>query len=82
MTKNRTMNRQQRRSKQNEEFTPERYDPNGDKELFVAVSLDITTETFLKARAKNEEKGRQVDFLFKIDGVETEITYEELCDFR
>ena len=58
-----------------------KYDPNGDQKLFVAVHLDITTEKFLKARAKNEEEGRQVDFLFKIDGVETEVTYEELCEF-
>ena len=58
-----------------------KYDPNGDKELFYAVHLDVTTEVFLAAREANMKKGRQVDFLFVIDGKKTEISWEEMVEF-
>lgn len=58
-----------------------KYHPDGDKELFHAIHLDISSEKFLERRAENNKKGRQVDFLFKIDGVSTEISFEEMTEF-
>lgn len=58
-----------------------KYDPNGDKKLFVAVNLDITSKKFIEAREANEKEGRQIDFLFTIDGKRTEITFEEMLEF-
>jgi hypothetical protein len=69
------------RRKQDPEFTSGKYDPEGDKKLFVAVNLDITSEKFLAAREQNEKEGRQIDFLFTIDGKRTEITFEEMREF-
>lgn len=68
-------------SKKEPGFTSGKYDPNGDKKLFVAVNLDITSEKFIDAREKNDKEGRQIDFLFTIDGIRTEITFEEMKEF-
>lgn len=58
-----------------------KYHPDGDKELFYAIHLDISSEKFLERREENNKKGRQIDFLFVIDGVKTEISFEEMTEF-